>query len=127
MSLSFSFIALAQEDEAAPAPVSEEETLRESISKGVKSHNGKKKDMTPEEIAEKKANRKAIRDARAALKKDGKLSKEDRKKLRAMKDAARKKMNSGAAPAPTPGKDTQQMIDDADSEPETEESSDPQE
>lgn len=111
---------------------SETESGSESFSKGIKSHNGKKQALTPEELAQKKADREALRAAKANLKKDGKLSKDDRKKLRAMKKSARKKFNSASsssssAPA---SKDTQQMIDDADGEPETEteadESADPQ-
>lgn len=125
MAMSFSCPAFSHED-PSEAPASE------TLSKGVKSHNGKKQDLTPEEIAQKKADREALKAARANFKKDGKFSKEDRKKLRAMKKEARKKIHGatseGSNSSISTGKNTQQMIDDADSEPETEQedAADPQ-
>lgn len=127
-----SSLAFSQmEDESADV---EDKTLVDDnanapVSKGTKSHNGKKQEMSPEEIQQRKAARKAIQEARNNLKKDGKLSKEDRKQLRKLKKEARKKFNGGGSnETPAPGKDTRQMIDDADAEPETEqEPGDPQE
>lgn len=91
--------------------------------KGESSHNGVTKEMTPDEVQKKIAHKKAIKAAKKELKKDGKFSKEDRKKIKKMKKAA----NVGASedvPPPKPTKDTEQMIDDADAEPDMEDPQD---
>lgn len=92
---------------------------------GEKSHNGVKEKMTPEEVEKKIENKKNVKAAKKALKADGKYSKADRKEIRKM----RKGMKSAnvAEPkkeVPPPGKDTQQMIDEADAEQDMEDPTD---
>lgn len=100
----FSFSSVACADDSASAA-------------STRSENGQQtQELTKEQKKEMRKNRKAVKDLKRELKADGKYSKEDRKKLRALKKEMRKKTES--APAPT--KPTEEQINDADSEPETE-------
>ncbi len=94
----------------------ENESTQEKIV-GEKSHNGVSRKMSPEEVEQKIADKKKMREAKKSLKSDGKYSKEDRKKMRKMKRAARKAdVSEDKKEIPPPGKDTQQMIDEADAD-----------
>jgi hypothetical protein len=107
--LSFSSNIFAQDAQESEDP-------QEKIA-GEKSHNGVTQKMTPEEVEKKMESKKKLKLAKKALKADGKYSKDDRKEIRKMK----KSMKSANVAEPkkevsAPGKDTQQMIEEADAE-----------